>query len=113
MKISKQNLGDYDYNQQMIAYYNYASNKSINNLTKVLIMKSILKSLFVVLLLIASTYSSITMYLLNSTADEFPLTEDGINLYNNCRIILIISLLALFVIWLVNELKNVQQDDTY
>ena len=102
-----------NYNQQMTAYYKYASNKSTNNPTKLLTMKKILKFLFVVLLLLVSTYSSMTMYLLNSTVDEFPLNEKEIELYNNCRIILCISILSLFVIWLVNELKSSQEDDTY
>lgn len=102
-----------NYENYMKSYYNYASQTNTNSNTQ-LVMKTIKKItyyLLLITLLVVAFYSSITMYLLSSTSDELPLTQDGYDLYNYCKYSLFISIFFLFIYWLKYELDNAQEEE--
>ena len=69
-------------------------------------IKKIAYYLLLITLLVTAFYSSLTMYLLSSTSDELPLTQESYDLYNYCKYSLFTSIFFLFLFWLHNEIKN-------
>lgn len=105
MKTNKLKLGDYNYDQQMIAYYKYASKMS-NNQNKSIMLRKILLLAIVTILCLIALFSSLSLFVMYNTSTDIPLTESDLSFIKECKITLTLSMLFLLFIWIGYQLDN-------